>query len=228
MIRVLVVDDDFMVARLHSSVVAKQPGFELVAVVNNGTAALAAAQSHRPDLILLDVYLPDITGLEVLGRLRAQGHPVDVIVISAARDVESLRTAMRGGVFQYLVKPFAIGDLRDRLEEYAAHRRRVGSIDEVGQAEADQLFRGSAARAAPLPKGISATTVALVTTALRAAGDEGLSATECGEQAGLSRSSARRYLEHLVEVGEAEVRHRYGSAGRPERRYRATQPTPQP
>lgn len=226
MIRVLVVDDDFMVARLHSSVVAQQPGFELVAVANSGAQALAAAAAHRPDLILLDVYLPDLTGLEVLGRLRAGRHPADVIIISAARDVDSLKEAMRGGVFQYLVKPFAVGDLRQRLEEYAAHRGRVATLENVGQAEADQLFRGSAARAAPLPKGISATTVTVVTDALRAAGDVGLSSSECGESAGLSRSSARRYLEHLVDSGEAEVRHRYGSAGRPERRYRLTDVTP--
>lgn len=220
MIRVVVVDDDFMVARLHSSVVARQQGFELVAVAHNGAQAIDAALKHRPDLMLLDVYLPDLTGLEVLRRLRAHHVAVDVIVISAARDVDTLREAMRGGVFQYLVKPFEIGDLRKRLDEYAVHRGRVATLDEVGQAEADQLFRGSAARSSPLPKGISATTVAVVSEALRAGPDAGLSATECAERAGLSRSSARRYLEHLVDCGEVEVRHRYGTAGRPERRYR--------
>ena len=222
-IRTLVVDDDFMVARLHSSIVARQPGFELVGVANSGSQALTMVKEHRPDLILLDVYLPDLTGFEVLRRLRGAGIASDVIVISAARDLESLRQAMQSGVYQYLVKPFELDELRRRLEEYARHfaRMRSGAPDEeVAQDEADRLFRGGGARPrTSLPKGISAETIALVRTALERAGGDGLSAAECGDSVGIARSSARRYLEYLTDSGAAAVRHRYGSAGRPERRY---------
>lgn len=227
-IRTLVVDDDFMVARLHSSAVARQPGFEVVGVASTGAQALAMVKDLRPDLILLDVYLPDLTGLEVLRRLRGAGTDCDVIVISAARDLDSLRQAMRSGVYQYLVKPFELDELRRRLEEYARHRARMRGMDPattLAQEEADRLFgAGSGGRArTSLPKGISAETVSLVSEALSRAGGEGLSASECGEAVGIARSSARRYLEYLVDSGAADVRHRYGSAGRPERRYQVAE-----
>ncbi|CAN7505655.1 response regulator [Knoellia sp. LjRoot47] len=225
-IRTVVVDDDFMVARLHSSTVTRLDGFEVVGVASTGAQALAVVKDKRPDLVLLDVYLPDLTGLEVLRRLRGLGADCDVIVISAARDLDSLRQAMQSGVYQYLVKPFELDELRRRLAEYALHRARIRGQDPdttVEQEEADRLFRaGPAGRGrTSLPKGISAETVALVSAALAGAGDEGMSATECGEAVGIARSSARRYLEHLVDTGAAAVRHRYGSAGRPERRYQS-------
>jgi len=222
MIRVLVVDDDFMVARLHSSVVAGQPGFEVAGVVSTGADALRAVEELKPDLVLLDIYLPEMTGLEVLRRLReSSGTAVDVIVISAARDMETLRRALHGGVFQYLVKPFEIESLRRRLDEYAAHRAELSDLTEARQDDVDRVFRAQAGREAqPLPKSISADTIALVVKALEGAPDSGMSATECADATGLSRSSTRRYLEHLVAVGSAEVKPRYGLAGRPERRYR--------
>ena len=222
MIRVLVVDDDFMVARLHSSVVARQPGFEVAGVASTGADALRAVAEAKPDLVLLDIYLPDMTGLEVLRRLReSNGAAVDVIVISAARDMDTLRQALHGGVFQYLVKPFEIESLRRRLDEYAAHRADLSDLVEPRQDDVDRVFRAQPGRGVqPLPKSISADTIALVVKALERASDGGLSATECGDATGLSRSSTRRYLEHLVTVGSAEVKPRYGVAGRPERRYR--------
>jgi response regulator of citrate/malate metabolism len=221
MIQVLVVDDDFMVARLHSSVVSRQPGFEVVGAARNGTEALAAVRSLRPDLVLLDIHLPDMSGLEVLRRFRESSadYPVDVIVISASRDLDSLRTALRGGVFQYLVKPFEIESLRSKLVEYAEHRAELQRLTDVDQAEIDRVFRAQGSRG-PAPKGISPETTDLVVQALGDAPDDGMSASDCAAVTGLSRSSTRRYLEHLVTIGKAEMRPRYGVAGRPERRYR--------
>ena len=223
MISVLVVDDDFMVARLHSSVVAREEGFAVAGIASTGTDALRAVEATRPDLVLLDIYLPDMTGLEVLRRLReGASEDLDVIVISAARDLDTLRTALRGGVFHYLVKPFEIESLQHRLREYAVHRAELEDLTEVGQDDVDRVFRaGTVVRAGGgLPKGISPETTGLVLQALESADEDGLSATECAESTGLSRSSTRRYLEHLVSVGRAEMRPRYGAAGRPERRYR--------
>jgi response regulator of citrate/malate metabolism len=226
MIRVLVVDDDFMVARLHSSVVARQPGFEVVGAARTGADALAAVRSLRPDLVLLDIYLPDMSGLEVLRCFRESStdYPVDVIVISAARDLDTLRSALHGGVFQYLVKPFEVESLRSRLEDYASHQAELYELTEAHQNDVDRVFRayGGGRGTPPAPKGISPETTELVLGALGALADAevGMSASECAEATGLSRSSTRRYLEHLVAAGRAEMRPRYGVAGRPERRYR--------
>ena len=222
MIDVLIVDDDFMVAKVHAGFVGALDGFRVVGTAATGAAALAEVARLRPDLVLLDVYLPDMTGLEVLRRLRAGGSPADVIVISAARDVESIRSALHGGVLHYLVKPFDRRTFDDRLRQYAALRGELAELDVAGQSDVDRVFGGtrrSATSAAVTPKGITPETLELVRRALSAAGEQGLSASECSERTGLARVSARRYLEQLVAQQQADVRQRYGTAGRPERRF---------
>lgn len=215
MISVLVVDDDFMVARIHSGYVARVPGFRVVATAHNGVDAVAAVEEHRPDLVLLDIYLPDMSGLDVLKSL----HDVDVLMISAARDVPTVREAMRAGAINYLIKPFTAAALAERLAQYADTRKQLTSMGaEIRQDDVDRLF-GVAKTPTALPKGLSAATCALVAEALKQA-DGDLSAVEAAEATGLSRVSARRYLEYLCAAGRAELHPRYGTAGRPEHRYR--------
>lgn len=218
MIRVLIVDDDFMVARVHAGFVSRTEGFEVVGTAHTGADALRQVARLDPDLLLLDIYLPDMTGLELLRRLRQDSPDVDVMVVSAARDVDTVKEAMRGGVVHYLVKPFDHAALRERLLQYAERSHGLGQIDEARQEDLDRLFGATAAAAAPMPKGLSAQTASLVRKALDDAED--MSASECAEVTGLSRVGARRYLEYFVESGLAEVRLRYGTTGRPERRYR--------
>jgi len=218
MIRVLVVDDDFMVAKVHAAFVARTPGFEVVGVAHTGTTALVSVATLHPDLVLLDIHLPDIPGTEVLRRLREQEPDVDVLVISAAKEAETVRTALRGGVVNYLLKPFDQEALRDRLQRYAATHRSLAAPT-VAQTDLDRLFGAAPARPVPrLPKGLSPESAELVAGVLRTTDDD-LSASECAERTGLSRVSARRYLEFFVEAGRAEVRLQYGAAGRPQRRY---------
>ncbi|MBM2618627.1 response regulator [Actinoplanes sp. LDG1-06] len=219
MIRVLVVDDDFMVARIHRGYVDRVPGYRTVGTVHTGADALAQVAELRPDLVLLDIYLPDLSGLEVLKRLRSGGDGPDVLAVTAARDVQTVRSALHGGVVHYLLKPFTFDVLRDRLERYAAAYERLAETTDVDQADVDDLFVALRTAAAPLPKGLTADTSLLIAEAMRAS-DGDLSAAECAERIGLSRVSTRRYLEHFVTAGKAEVRLRYGSAGRPQRRYR--------
>jgi response regulator of citrate/malate metabolism len=220
-IRVLVVDDDFMVARIHTCFVQRVPGFEVVGARHTGTDALAAVAELQPDLVLLDLYLPDLFGLDVLAKLRGAGESCDVMVISAAKELDAVRQASRQGVVDYLLKPFGFDDLRERLERYAARRAALDVAVVEGQGDIDRLLGGRTVGGSPqpLPKGMSVETAQVVERVLRES--EGtLSATECAEQAGLSRVSARRYLEHFCSTGQAEVRLRYGTTGRPERRYR--------
>lgn len=232
MIDVLIVDDDFMVARIHRGFVERTPGFRVVGAVHTGRAALDAVRDLEPDLVLLDIHLPDIGGLEVLERVRAGSPEIDVLVITAARESETVRRAVRGGVVHYLMKPFSYEVLRERLDHYASAHRGLLAATVAEQADVDRLFGVRAATTvSPLPKGLSVETARLVAEALRSAtggrgGEEAdsdgratLSAAECAAVVGLSRVSARRYLEYFVATGEAEVRLRYGSAGRPERRY---------
>lgn len=219
---VLIVDDDFMVARVHRGYVDRVPGFTVVGEAHTGAGALAAVDELRPNLVLLDVYLPDMSGLEVLAELRSGRHAaVDVIAVTAARDVASIRSAMQGGVLHYLIKPFSYPALRDRLERYTEVSRALPARGPIRQDDVDRAF--GVARSAPtptLPKGLSRPTCDLVLTLLRNSGEE-LSAAEVAERCGLSRVSARRYLGHLAASGVLTLRLRYGS-GRPEHRYRCS------
>ncbi|HEV2727592.1 MAG TPA: response regulator [Solirubrobacterales bacterium] len=214
----LIIDDDFMVARVHSGYVGKTPGFEVVGVAHTGADALRAVEELRPDLVLLDIYLPDMDGVSVLRELRSSASAdTDVIVISAANDVETVRAAMRGGVLHYLIKPFTYAALYDQLKHFAALHERLAALSQAGQSDVDQVFGGRPSGATPLPKGLSSETAALVEETLRSSAED-VSAAECAARTDISRVSARRYLEHFVATGQAAVRLRYGT-GRPERRY---------
>ena len=220
MIRTLIVDDDARVADIHRSYVERVDGFAVTGVANRGTEALRRVLDDAPDLILLDIYLPDLTGLEVCRRLRAAGNLVDVIAVTAARDVETVRGAVGLGVAQYLVKPFAFATFREKLERYAAFRARATQGGEAEQGEIDAMLGElRSSNAIPLPKGLSRGTLELVARTLKDA-DAALGATETAEQSGLSRVTARRYLEHLVLTKSAALELKYGHSGRPEHRYR--------
>lgn len=217
MMRVLVVDDDFMVAGIHARFVERTPGFEVAGTARTGAEALAMCAELDPDLVLLDVHLPDMSGLDVLHTLRAQGSTVGVVMITAERDADVVRTALHGGAMQYLVKPFEFSDFAGRLQRvHDALTTLAGGAPD--QATIDRAFGGPPAASTVLPKGLSPESARLVSEAL-ADGVE-LSAAECAEKVGLSRVSARRYLEHFVDQGTATVRLNYGRAGRPERIYR--------
>jgi len=220
-IRVLIVDDDYRVSDLHREFTERIAGFSVVGIAHSGAEAIAAVDRLQPDLVLLDIYLPDVSGIEVLKRLREPGHPsVDVIAITAAKDVASLRDALHGGVLHYLVKPFRWSAFESRMESYAAVRKRLVGLREAEQSEIDRIFsllRTSSTES--LPKGLSQSTLELVLRALREAG-ETCSAEDVAGRAGVSRVTARRYLEHLAQESRVELLMRYGALGRPEHRYR--------
>ena len=213
---VVVVDDDFMVAEIHRRFVERIDGFRPVAVARTGAEALDVVAELRPDLLLLDVYLPDMTGLQVLQRLRSADNHVGVIMITAAREIDTVRGALDGGAADYLIKPFEFDQLRAKLASFAARADTLASRRGADQSLIDTLFGGTPTSAA-MPKGLGSETGRVVLEAVHAAGE--VSAAECAESVGISRVSARRYLEHYLASGTLELRLQYGS-GRPERRYR--------
>lgn len=217
MIRVLIVDDDFMVAKVHAGFIQNTPGFAVVGAAHTGAEALVKTRELRPDLVLLDIHLPDANGLDLMLQLRGIAPELDVLVISAAREVETVRRALRGGIVHYLIKPFSQADLQERLEHYlSAYQGLDSSKDVAEQSDVNRVF-GVDRTERPLPKGCSAETLRLVEQVLHSA-EADVAAAEVADLLGMSRVSARRYLEYLHDEARVDVRLKYG-AGRPERRY---------
>lgn len=224
-IRTLVVDDDYRVAAVHAAYVAKVEGFEVVGQAHTAAEALQAVADFRPDLVLMDVFLPDGDGLTVVRRLMDRERHPDVIVITAARDVATVRTAMQLGAVHYLVKPFGFAALSERLQAYRRLQLRLaGLAHEAEQSDVDELFgllRAPTASGGKPDKGHSAATLALVRDAVRAANDA-VSATDVAQRVGVSRATAQRYLNYLERYGLVRLHLRYGATGRPEHRYAPT------
>ncbi len=224
MIRVLVVDDDYHVARAHALSVGRLDGFSVVGEAHTGAEARLLVEQSSPDLLLLDMYLPDLSGLDLVRELGAMpGAVPDVILLTAARDIGSVRSAMQLGAFYYLVKPFTAAALREQLEAYRGWRQRINRTGEADQTTVDALFslRASAALT-------TATRQALPPTMARVleivtSSEQPLGATEVADLLGASRPTAQRCLAFLVKRRLVDLDLSYGNTGRPEHRY--TSPT---
>jgi response regulator of citrate/malate metabolism len=219
MISTLIVEDDYHVATIHSAYVRKVRGFAVAGHASSLASARAEIRRLAPMLVLLDLYLPDGHGLDLVREtLAGRSHRPDFLVITAARDMASVRAAMQLGTVHYLVKPFTFSQLQERLDAYRDLRGRLERTSEAEQHDVDALF-GLLRGPAPLPKGQSGPTMSRIRELLQAADDD-VSAGEIAEQVGISRSTAQRYLAELARQGRIELRLHYGVTGRPEHRYR--------
>jgi response regulator of citrate/malate metabolism len=220
----LVIDDDYRVARIHAAGVEQVQGFHCVGEAHSAAEARIAIRDLQPELLLLDLHLPDEDGLSLLRSLKAAtSRAPDCIVITAARGLDAVRTAMDLGAFYYIVKPFGFAQLRDQLEAYRRWREQIEGADQADQATIDALYnllRGPTTSAPPsqLPP-----TMVKILGAVSAAA-EPTSASEIAQQLGMSRPTAQRYLTDLERRGLLELDLAYGSAGRPIHRYHITPP----
>lgn len=211
-LRVLIVDDDFHVARLHVAYVNAVPGFVAFPPVGSGDAAVRAVNALKPDLVLIDIYLPDANGLDIL-----RGLDVDAFVISAASDSRSVLRALRRGALCYLIKPFPEDLLAQRLRSYARYRRVLGDGQEVDQEMVERAFRilHPGDKSVGRPRAVTELSV-LEVLRTRATPTP---AADVATEVGISRATAQRYLSGLVDDGAISVQLRYGTTGRPEHRY---------
>ena len=217
-IRVLIIEDDFRVADIHRGFVDEAGGFTVVGAAKSAAQAHSLNRGLEPDLVLLDIYLPDGNGTDLLAGLRAE-RSVDCFVLTAARDVATVKRCLDLGALHYLIKPFTKDQLTSRLTEYRSWRRALAPRRELTQAEVDQIFHGVGRPSPGLPKGLSAETMELVVGALTDA-DDALGADDIAQMTGISRVSVRRYLRHLADAGEAAIVQDYGTPGRPRHRFR--------
>lgn len=181
--RVMIIEDDLAIAELHHKYLSQLSGLEVVGIATTRMEAEMQLEILNPDLLLMDVYLPDGTGLEILNTLRAKNQTCDVILITAARDVDTLQTAMRGGVVDYLLKPIMFPRLEVALKKYLAQRERFDIAGSLDQSQVDKMFQSNNIAdtgAKRLPKGIDSVTLDKIRDLFP--GEEMLTADEAGEK----------------------------------------------
>ena len=221
-IRVLVVEDDLRIADLHQRFVGKLEGFEVVGVAGRIDDAREMIEVLQPDLVLLDLFFPEGNGMDLLRHIRAAEQPCDVILITAAREMATLQNALRGGVFDYIVKPVFFPRFQEALQNFRTLHQASRSSDTLEQKDIDRLLHAqipTEADSVAVPKGIDPLTLTKVRQAFADQQLKDFSAEEVGQMIGTSRSTARRYLEYLTTEGYLKADLIYGVVGRPERRY---------
>lgn len=225
-LRVLIIEDDPRIAELHCRFVEKMAGFEVVGMALNLAEAREMSELLSPDLLLLDLYLPDGYGMDLLQELRGQGQQVDVVLITAAKEVAAIQQALQAGAFDYLVKPVMFKRFEEALHKFQSYRNQLRGASQLNQAEIDHLRHGHVTTTtvdnSEVPKGIDLLTLGKIQQVFQDHDPQaaaGLSAEQVGASIGASRSTARRYLEYLITTGALRADVVYGTVGRPERRY---------
>jgi len=223
-ISVLIIEDDVRIAEINRRLVEKVPGYKVIGIATDGQEAKEQLDILCPHLVLLDIYFPDMNGLEFLEVIHQQFQETDVIMITASREISSVKEALRNGVFDFIVKPLVFERLKNSLEKYQEFRSRLKKIQtenqSINQEEIDELInRQKEQLHSYLPKGIDKITLQKVTEVLNHS-EEGLNAERLAKQIGISRPTARRYLEYLVAKEQIGADLSYGDVGRPERIYR--------
>ncbi|MFD5852078.1 response regulator [Cytobacillus pseudoceanisediminis] len=224
-IGVLIVEDDPVASSVYEQLIQNGKDFTVIGKAQTASETIQLLNVITPDLILLDVHLPDANGIDLLFQIKHAHRHVDIIMITASNDAKTVRDAMRGGAYSYLLKPIMVDSFFSTFEEYSQTRHARQTNAHIKQDEIQRLFQKNTPAAETkheaenLPKGIDKHTLRKVTQAMKAASTS-LNAEEVGLQIGASHSTARRYLEYLVSINLVEVDIVYGSVGRPERRYK--------
>ncbi|TCP23482.1 CitB family two-component system response regulator CitT [Scopulibacillus darangshiensis] len=221
-IKVAIAEDDFRVALIHEKFLKKIPDVEVAGRALNAEQTFALLQSQEIDLLLLDIYMPDRLGTEILSSVRRDFPQVDVVMITAATDKAFLDMAIRYGVQNYLIKPVTMERFTEMIHQYIETRVLFQTQEEINQEFVDRLF-GKLHQVSPpahseLPKGIDEITLQKVLAVLKKS-NGGLSAEMVGQRMGASRTTARRYLEYLISIERCKAEVEYGIVGRPERKY---------
>lgn len=225
-INVIIVEDELEAVNIYKHFTNELEGFRVIATASSGSQTLQLLNMIQPHLILLDVFLPDMNGIELLREIRKKYRGIDVIMITAANDTDTVSGAIRGGAFGYLIKPIIIDKLIETLNRFKSVREKLHRNDVMNQEHVDQLFQSNqrelpeqAKKKELYPKGIDKHTLKLVREHIQAL-EISVSADELSRIVGISYSTMRRYLEYLVSLNVMEVENGYGNVGRPERKYK--------
>jgi len=227
-IKVLIVDDDPMVADINKNYTEAVAGFCVIAIAKNGKDAIYKINTIDIDLVILDIYLPEINGVDVLSLIRREEKNLDVIMITAADDSATVSRVLRQGVVAYITKPFKFDRYRLVLENYKRYKQTMLQKSNLGQKDIDNILSTPVRIEKQVtPKNFHAQTLTLITNYLLGC-REPISAEELASGVGISRVTCRRYLEYLVNDGQLQMDLCYISVGRPVHRFTLVNPTNKP
>jgi two-component system, CitB family, response regulator len=221
---VFIIEDDIKTAEINSQYIAQLERFQVGGIATTITEAKKVLPVVNPDLILLDVYFPDGTGSEFLWEIRKGYRNTDVILVTAAKETEHIANAIRGGAFDYILKPIIFNRFEDTLLKYQQYKERMNESQVENQHEVDNLFNrkkrtGRVETSPEPPKGIDTITLDSIIKSIDIGDNQGYTAEEMAGEVGVTRTTARRYLEYLVSQKKIRVELTYGGVGRPQRRY---------
>lgn len=222
MIKVVIAEDDFRVAQIHEQFLSKINGVKIVGKALNGKDTLTLLKENEVDLLLLDIYMPDMLGVDLIKEVHSEFPTIDIIMITASSDKHMVETSIRNGVIDYIIKPVTFERFRAAFEHYKHKRNLFEANEEVDQNVIDEYVGVGVSQnleKANTPKGIDPLTFEKVKEILVDQDQHGITADEMGEKMGASRTTARRYLEYLISIGEGKAELSYGIVGRPERKY---------
>lgn len=225
-IRVLIIEDDLRIAEVNRRFLEKVSGYEVIGIATNSQEARDQLELLQPDLVILDIYFPDMNGLDFLSVIKEKYTESDVIMLTAAKEVDAVVEAIRYGVFDFITKPLIFSRLQQTLQKYQEFRQKVWVLKEerehINQEEIDELIHGAGLKGTTegkSVKGIDRITLEKISTYLMQTQET--TTEQVSKETGTSRSTARRYLEFLVAKGEAIADLSYGVVGRPERVYKS-------
>ena len=221
MYKILIVEDDPMVAMINEQYIKKNKNFELVGKCSNGAAALEFLENNEVDLLVLDVYMPQMDGFETLRRVRNKQITVDAIMVTAANDRNSLEEALHLGVVDYLVKPFTFDRFQMALEKYISQNSALKDVETLNQKNIDHIIDNARKKSDDLhPKGIQGKTTELILEYLKENSGRSFTGDEIAEKVGLTGVTVRRYMNYLAESGRVIGEMNYETGGRPCMKYR--------
>lgn len=223
MYKVIIIEDDPMVASINKQYVELTPSFQVEGIFKSGITALQYLKNSDVDLIILDYYTPLMNGDEFIDQLHAAGKIPSIIMVTSANDAETVHKLISRGVIDYLVKPFEYERFKAALKRFAIRQGELEtSVSDLRQNQIDRFFSGTdtSAKEAPLTKGLNRQTLSMIRTFLIENPDSVWSSEQISEQIHLSRITARRYLNYLVEIGELVSTIDYQTGGRPSIKYR--------
>ena len=218
--KVIIIEDDPMVASINKQYVNRNNQLELAGIFSNGSDGLKYLEDHAVDLIILDMYMPVMDGKEFLSRLRASGNPVDVIMVTAASDINSMRSLLSYGLVDYLVKPFEYSRFAAALDKFIRKQNVIEHNQGLSQKQLDEFLsntsftRNSEKEILP-SKGLQSKTLDSIRTYLNQHIGEGLTSEQIADEVGLSRVTIRRYMNYLIELKEVSSDVDYNTGGRP-------------